>query len=210
MAAVLYQDEQCEQEGLVVHTAPVMQLDNEQLFQFCQINRDLRIERAADGDIVIMAPAGGSSSRGNASLVTAFMNWAEAEGTGGVFDSSAGFLLPNGAMRSPDVSWVRRERLTTLTDEQWERFLPLCPDFVLELRSTTDSLRVLKGKMEEYIRNGARLGWLIDPKAKQVHLYRPDEKPEILDNPSVLKGEPVLPGFVLVLSELWAAMERRR
>jgi Uma2 family endonuclease len=132
------------------------------------------------------------------------------DGTGEVFDSSGGFLLPNGAMRAPDISWVRRERVNALTQEQWERFPPLCPDFVLELRSSTDALRVLKAKMEEYVSNGARLGWLIDPKAKQVHVYRPDAAPEILDNPAVLNGDPVLPGFVLSLSELWAAMERRR
>lgn len=210
MAAVLAHDELCEQEGLVVHTAPVLWLDNEQLFQFCQINRELRIERAADGDIEIMAPAGGSSSRGNAILVAAFTRWAEVDGTGEVFDSSGGFLLPNGAMRAPDISWVRRERVNALTQEQWERFPPLCPDFVLELRSSTNALRVLKAKMEEYVSNGARLGWLIDPKAKQVHVYRPDAAPEILDNPAALNGDPVLPGFVLSLSELWAAMERRR
>src|SRR6266566_9439420 len=136
--------EQLEQAPLVVHTAPGMEMDDDQFFQFCQANRDLRIERTAEGDLIIMPPAGASSGRGNAELTYLFQHWARRDGTGQVFDSSTGFKLPNRAMRSPDVSWVRNERLEAFSDEEWEKFLPLCPDFVLELRSPSDPLQVVK------------------------------------------------------------------
>jgi len=198
-----------EPERMVVHTGPVIQMDDEQLFQFCQINRDLQIERNADGDIIIMSPEGGSSGRGSSMLNASFENWAERDGTGQVFNSSTGFILPNRATRSPDVAWVRDERLDALTDEEWRKFLPLCPDFVLELRSPSDSLRTLQLKMEEYCQNGAQLGWLLDPVTKSVHIYRPDSAPEILDNPATISGEPLFRGFVLDLQKIWAAMERK-
>ncbi len=206
MAEVL---EPIEQSPLVVHTSPVMEMDDEQFFRFCRLNRDLRIERTAEGDLIIMPPAGGSSGRGNAELTYLFQAWARREGTGQIFDSSTGFKLPNGATRSPDVSWVRSERLDLLSDEQWEKFLPLCPDFVLELRSPSDSLRVVIQKMEEYMRDGARLGWLLDAPRKQVHVYRIGEPPELLENPLQLSDEPVLHGFVLDLPQVWAAMEKK-
>jgi len=139
-----------------------------------------------------------------------FSNWTDRDGHGQVFGSSTGFILPNSAMRSPDVAWVRNERLDTLTDEQWQKFLPLCPDFVLELRSPSDSLRAVQRKMEDYCQNGAQLGWLPDPVSKSVHIYRPDSEPKILQNPATLSGEPLLPGFVLDLQKIWAAMERRK
>src|SRR5262249_7238750 len=135
-----------EPERMVVHTGEVIQMDDEQLFRFCQINRDLQIERNADGDIIIMAPVGGSSAFGSGKLTTIFGVWAERDGTGRIFGSSGGFILPNHAMRSPNVAWVRNERLDALTDEEWNKFLPLCPDFVLELRSPSDSLRTLQRK----------------------------------------------------------------
>jgi len=199
-----------EQQPVVVHTRPAVDMDEEQFFQFCQLNRDLQIERTAQGDIVIMAPEAGSSGRGSAKLIALFDAWAEADGTGQVFGPSTGFNLPNGATRSPDVAWVRNERLQKLKDEQWQRFLPLCPDFVLELRSPSDALRPLQLKMEEYRANGAQLGWLIDPVARRVHVYRPGAPVEILDNPPNLSGESLLRGFVLGLPQLWAAMERKR
>jgi Uma2 family endonuclease len=199
-----------EPERMVVHTGEVIHMDDEQLFQFCQINRDLQIERASDGDIIIMAPEGGTSGKGGSKLNAAFEIWAERDGTGEVFNSSTGFILPNNAMRSPDVAWVRNERLDALTDEEWQKFLPLCPDFVLELRSPSDSLRALQRKMGEYCQNGAQLGWLLDPVGKNVHVYRPDAAPEILDNPATISGEPLLRGFVLDLQKIWAAMERKR
>ena len=195
---------------MVVHTGEVIQIDDEQLFEFCQINRDLQIERSADGDIIIMAPEGGCRAFGSAKLTTIFGVWAEGDATGRIFSSSGGFILPNHAMRSPDVAWVRNDRLDGLTDEQWQKFLPLCPDFVLELRSPSDSLRALQRKMEEYCQNGAQLGWLLDPVTKSVHVYRPDSAPEILQNPATVSGEPLLRGFVLDLQKIWAAMERKK
>ena len=132
------------------------------------------------------------------------------DGSGQVFGSSTGFNLPNGATRSPDVAWVRNERLDALTDEQWQRFLPLCPDFVLELRSPSDSMGALHKKMEEYRENGARLGWLLDPASKQVHSYRPGTAVEMVNDPATLSGEPLLRGFVLDVPQIWAVMERKR
>jgi len=129
--------------------------------------------------------------------------WTERDGTGVAFDSSTGFVLPNGAMRSPDASWFKRERLVNLTAEQKQRFLPLCPDFVIELRSPSDPLATVEAKMREYVENGARLGWLIDPEERKVHVYKPGEAGEILSNPGELSGDPVLPGFVLELKPIW-------
>src|SRR6184192_2064785 len=159
------------EEPVVVHTRPAIEMDDEQFFQFCQLNRDLQIERSAEGDILIMTPEGGSSGIGSGRLTATFVVWAERDGTGEAFGSSTGFILPNGATRSPDVAWVRNERLEDLTDEQWQRFLPLCPDFVLELSSPSDSMGALHKKKEEYRENGAQLGWLLDPTSKQVHIY---------------------------------------
>lgn len=207
MAEIL---EPIEQDPLVVHTSPVVEMTDQQFFQFCQLNRDLRIERSAEGDLIIMPPAGGSSSHGNAELTYLFQAWARWEGTGQIFDSSGGFKLPNGATRSPDVSWVCDERLDQLDEEEWEKFLPVCPDFVLELRSPSDPLRMVKQKMEEYMKNGARLGWLLDAQRRQVHIYRPGEPPEVLSDPPRLSGEPVLRGFALDLPQVWAAMERKK
>src|SRR6266705_3008555 len=199
--------EEFEDPPLMVQTSPVIELDDESLFRFCQLNSELRIERTADGKLIIMPPEGGSSGLGNSELLYFLADWAKRDGTGRVFGSSAGFVLPNKAMRAPDVSWVLKERLAHLTKQEMKRFLPLCPDFVLELRSESDSIRVLKAKLEEYIANGARLGWLLDPVRKQAHIYRPGKHAEILTNPSKLSGAPVLKGFVLDLPAIWAAME---
>jgi Uma2 family endonuclease len=198
-----------EQEPLVVHTRPVIDMDDEQFFQFCQLNRDLQIERTAEGDIIIMAPEAGSSGLGSSELTLVFGNWARRDGTGRVFSSSTGFNLPNGATRSPDVAWVRNVRIESLTEEEWQKFLPLCPDFVLELRSPSDSLGALQKKMEEYRENGAQLGWLLDPVGKRVHVYRPSAAVEVLDNPGSVAGEPILRGFVLDVLQIWAVMERK-
>ena len=147
---------------------------------------------------------------GSSQLTTAFGVWAEFDGTGRVFGSSTGFNLPNGATRSPDVAWVRNERLDALSDEEWKRFLPFCPDFVLELRSPSDSMPTVQRKMEEYRDNGAHLGWLLDPVNKQVHVYRPGAAVEVLDNPATVSGAPILREFVLEVPRIWAAMERRK
>jgi Uma2 family endonuclease len=199
-----------EREPLIVHTRPIIEMDDEQFFQFCQLNRDLQIERTAEGDMIIMAPEGGSSGLGSSELILAFGNWARRDGAGQVFGSSTGFRLPNGATRSPDVAWVRNERIQALTEEEWQKFLPLCPDFVLELRSPSDSLAGLEKKMEEYRENGAQLGWLLDPVNKRVHVYRPGAPVEVLDNPASLAGEPVLRRFVLDVLQIWAVMERKK
>ena len=152
-----------EINSLVLHWPPSLRLAENQFFDFCQANRELRIERTAEGDCEIMAPTGGETSWRNSVLLAQLYNWAEQEGSGVVFDSSGGFILPNGATRSPDVSWVKKSHLAVLTDKQKTRFLPLCPDFVIELRSPSDTINVLHDKMQEYMANGSSLGWLIDP-----------------------------------------------
>jgi len=194
-----------EQEPLLVHTAPGLEMDDHGFFRFCQANRDLRIERNSKGDLIILPPVSGGGSRANAELTADFIIWARRDGTGSVFDSSGGFILPNGATRSPDVAWVRNDRLDALEDDALDEFVRLCPDFVLELRSPNDSLRTLNAKMREYLQNGARLGWLIDPQQKQVHVYRGRAEPEVLDNPAKIAGNPVLKGFVLSLAKVWMA-----
>jgi Uma2 family endonuclease len=177
-------------------------LTEEQYFQMCQNNRDLRFERTAKGVLLIMPPTGGETSNRNADLTFQLQAWSRQNNLGKAFDSNGGFKLPNGADRSPDASWVKMERWNTLTPEQREKFLPLCPDFVVELRSPSDSLTELREKMQEYIENGARLGWLIDRKNKRVEIYRPNQEVEILENPATLSGEDVLPNFVLDLNAI--------
>ena len=184
-----------------------MRMDDEQLFEFCQVNRDYRIERNADGDILIMSPEAASSGSGNTELTLIFAEWARHDGSGRVFGSSTGFVLPNGAMRSPDVSWISKKRLQAIAQKDWNRFLPLCPDFVLELRSPSDRMRALQEKMQEYVENGAQLGWLLDAEEKAVHVYRTGKAPEILKNPTAVSGEPVLPKFSLEVRRVWTAME---
>jgi Uma2 family endonuclease len=197
-----------EREPLLVHTAPGLEMDDHDLFRFCQANRDLRIERTAKGDLIIMPPTTGGTSRGNTKLTTAFENWAVRDGSGVVFDSSGGFILPNGAMRSPDVAWVKQDRLDALDDDPSDEFVPICPDFVLELRSSSDSMRALKAKMVEYLSNGARLGWLLDPLEKQVYVCRPGKEPKVLNDPKSISGDPILRGFQLELEPIWAATRR--
>ncbi len=191
---------------LVLHAPKLLQND-EYFFELCQVNPDWRIERTAQGDIEFMPPTGGRAGNTNATTIILLGIWAIQDGTGKVFDSSTGFVLPNGAVRSPDTAWVLQERLNTLTDEECEKFLPLCPDLVVELKSPTDSLATLKSKMVEYIENGARLGWLIDTSHKQVFVYRPDAEVEELIDPPSLSGEPVLPGFVFDLRKLWTPLK---
>ena len=177
-------------------------LTDEQFFQMCQKNRDYRFESTAEGELLIMPPTGSDTGRRNVKITTQLDIWNSESNLGEVFDSSTGFTLPNGAERSPDASWVKSERWNALTPEQQEKFAPICPDFVVELRSRTDSLKELQEKMQEYIENGAQLGWLIDRKNKRVEIYRPGKDVEILDNPASLSGENVLPGFVLHLDQI--------
>jgi Uma2 family endonuclease len=193
-----------ETRPFILHFRPVLRkLSDDDFFEFCQANRDWRIERTSDGDIIIMPPTGGDTGRRNFNLVAAFGIWAKADGTGLGFDSSTGFILPNGAERSPDLAWVRLSRWNALRDEEREKFPPLCPDFVAELRSPSDSLVTLQDKMEEYIQNGAELGWLLDPIEKKVYVYRPHAQVECLDNLTTVSAEPLLKGFVLDVRGLW-------
>ena len=189
----------------VLHLAPIIRKFTEQeFFDFCMLNfRDSRIELTAAGDLIIMPPTGGKTGIRNFELIGSFWLWVKKDGTGKGSDSSAVFTLPNGAKRSPDMSWIKNERWDALTDEEQERFPPLCPDFVVELRSASDSLRQLQEKIQEYMENGAQLGWLIDPFEKKVHIYRPQTAVEILDDPESVSGEPLLPGFVLDVRSLW-------
>ncbi len=192
-----------EQPPMVLRTRPALEMDDEQLFEFCRINRQWRIERTAEGELEIMPPTGGETSDKNAQITMQLRLWAKRDGTGVAFDSNGGFVLPNGAMRSPDAAWARRERLADLTLEDKQRFLPLCPDFVIELRSPSEPLASIEAKMREYIENGARLGWLIDPVERKVHVYGPNGRAEILDKPDNVPGDPLLPGFVIGLKPIW-------
>jgi len=178
---------------------PAVRIDDDALFELCARNRDLRIERTAEGDLIVMPPTGGQTGRRNFLLTSRLAVWAERDGTGIGFDSSTGFVLPNGAERAPDLAWVRRDRWKALTAEQQRKFPPLCPDFVVELRSDSDRMADLQAKMQEWIDNGARLGFLIDPEAKKATVYRPNREPETFDSPTELRGDPELPGFVLSL-----------
>ena len=197
---------------IVLRLDPVVQLTDDQLAELSSLNDTLRIERNAQGELEILPPAFGITGRRNSRITARVDVWAEEDDSGEAFDSSAGFTLPNGAVRSPDASWILKTRLAELTDEEKRGFLPICPDFVIELRSRSDSLAAVRRKMEEYIENGARLGWLIDPldPQRRVYIYRPGadvEIPgsdvEILEGPESLSGEPELPGFTLNLKFIW-------
>lgn len=176
----------------------------EQFAALAAANRDLRLERTAKGELIVNPPTGWETGRRNRSLTGQLDRWYEEHvDLGEAFDSSTGFSLPNGATRSPDASWVSRERWQALTPEQKGTFANVCPDFVVELRSSSDSLKSLQAKMREYIDNGALLGWLIDPQQRRVEIYRPGLDMEVLENPAQLSGEGVLPGFVLNLRRVW-------
>ncbi|AGY58699.1 Uma2 family endonuclease [Gloeobacter kilaueensis] len=181
---------------------PVLRLNDDQLFDLCQLNRDLRIERSAEGELLIMSPTGSEAGARNSSLTGQLWFWNRTLGLGRTFDSSAGFVLPDGAMRSPDAAWIRRERWDALSAEQRQKFAPLPPDFVAELRSPSDLIADLKAKMQAYIDNGVTLGWLIDPQTRQVWIYRPNLPPELLQSPLSL-SDPLLPGFVLDLGDIF-------
>ena len=178
-------------------------MNDDQFFEFCQENRDVQIELTADGEILIMPPAGGETSVRNLDITFQFRAWAKKEGSGVAFGPDGGFTLPDGSMLSPDAAWVSKARLKELTLEQKQKFPPVCPDFVLELRSPSDRLAAVQNKMQKYLKNGARMGWLLDPRKRRVYIYRPDAAVQILEDPKTVAGDPVLPGFVLDLSEIW-------
>jgi Uma2 family endonuclease len=194
---------QVEPDRFLLHLWPVIKLTDDQLFELCQLNQELWIERTAEGDLVIMAPEGWETGNRGANLVTLLTQWAWQDGTGISCGSSTGFILPNRAMRAPDAAWVLRSRLAALTAEQKQKFLPLCPDFVVEICSPSDRLSTVQAKMQEYLDNGARLGWLFDPPNRMVYVYRPNQPVERLENPPTISGEPVLPRFVLDLHKIW-------
>jgi Uma2 family endonuclease len=200
MLATLRVDKQAQ--PLFVHL-PMAPMDDEQLLEFCRVNPELHIERNAEGEVIVMSPTGAESSHRNLMIGAMLYLWAIQDGSGVAFDSSGGFLLPNGAMRAPDAAWVRRSRLAKLTRAEKRGFLPLCPDFVVELRSESDRLDALQTQMDEYIANGAQLGWLIDPIERSIYIYRPDRPVQHVVRPDELSGENVLPGFILTLENLW-------
>ena len=189
--------------ALTLNLNPIIQLNREQFYQLCAENPDLKLERNAQGQIVIMPPTGGETGKINVNLIFQLTSWNEATQLGEVFDSSTGFTLPNGADRSPDVSWLEKSRWEGLTKEQKEKFIPLCPEFAIEIMSPSDNLKKVQDKMQEYILNGCRLGWLINRKKQEVEIYRPGQEVEVLKLPLTLSGEDVLPGLVVNLGKIW-------
>ncbi|EAZ90289.1 Uma2 family endonuclease [Crocosphaera chwakensis] len=182
-----------------------LQVTPEQFAALAAANRELHLERTATGELIVNPPTGGNTGKRNWNIAgELYLWWRNAQEQGEAFDSSTGFELPNGANRSPDAAWVSQTRWDALTPEQQDSFIPLCPDFVVELRSKNDTLKDLRAKMEEYRENGAKLGWLIDPKNKRVEIYRPGQAVEVLENPNHLSGETVLSGFSLSLKRIWA------
>ena len=180
----------------------IVQLTDEAFYALCRANPEVKFERTAQVKLIVMPPTGGETGNRNIKLSARLENWAEQDGSGIAFDSSTMFQLPNGAYRSPDAAWIPLAGWEALTLEEREAFPPLCPDFVVELRSPSDSLKTVQDKMQEYMDNGARLGWLIDPKSQQVEIYRQGKEKEILRSPTSLSGEEVLPGFVLDLNRI--------
>lgn len=188
--------------AITLNLNSIIKLTQEQFYQLCQANPDVKLERTAEGRIIVMPPTGGETGDCNSEINFQLRAWNKRTQLGKVFDSSTGFSLPKGGDRSPDASWVNLERWNALSSLEQTGFPPLCPDFVIELRSPTDQLKVLQEKMQEYINNGVRLGWLIDPKNKCVEIYRPNYPLEVLRSPTSLSGEDVLPGFVLDLVDI--------
>jgi len=187
----------------ILKLEPAIALSESQFFTLCQQNPDLKIERSGQGELIIMPPTGGETGRKNATLIARLVMWNETYNLGVVFDSSSCFRLPKGGDRSPDVSWLKKERWDSLTPEQQRKFPPLCPDFVLELLSPSDNLSLTQAKMQEYQANGVQLGWLLNPQDQQVEIYRLGCPVEILFRPRELSGENVLPNFVLNLAWFW-------
>ncbi len=197
--------------NLTLNLKPASNLTDEQFEQICWANQDFKFERSAQGELIVMSPTGGETGNWNSGLTGQVWFWNQQKKLGKGFDSSTGFRLPNGATRplrylrssAPDVAWIRQERWDALTPQQKKKFIPLCPDFVIELHSPSDDLEDLRAKMREYLENGASLGWLINPQDQQVEIYRPSQPIETLDRPDTLSGEAILPEFSLDLCEIW-------
>lgn len=190
--------------ALTLQLPPNLKLTDEEFEQIVAVNQELRLELTATGELVIMSPTGGETGNRNFDLLGQLWFWNSQKNLGKAFDSSTGFKLPNGATRSPDASWVTMERWNALTPQQRKKFLPLCPDFAVELVSETDDVEDTQAKMVEYLANGLQLGWLINPHDQVVIIYRPNQAPEILHSPTTLSGEDVLPGFILNLQPIFA------
>jgi Uma2 family endonuclease len=190
--------------AFTIDFSPIARLTDTQFEQLCAANPEIKFERTPTGALVIMSPTGGETGMNNATLIARFVVWNEQTNLGKVFDSSTCFKLPGGGDRSPDVAWVAKSRWDALTPEQQRKFPPICPDFVLELLSPTENLSTTQAKMQEYLNSGARLGWLINPEDKQVEIYRPGQPVEVLQAPTRLTGEFVLPEFTLNLEWLWS------
>ncbi len=189
-----------------VKIPPSLHITDEQFLKLVKANPDLRMERTMEGELIVMAPTGSEGGSYNAELSADFVIWNRQTRLGKVFDCSTGFRLPNGATRAPDTAWIVQARWDALTPEQRQGFAPICPDFVLELASQSDDLEVLRAKMQEYLDNGCRLGWLIDPKTRLAEIYRPEQSPEVLQAPLTLSGESVLPGFILDLQAIFSGV----
>jgi Uma2 family endonuclease len=197
---------QSESSSVKVDLSALMvlpEMSTKQFYEFCRCNADLRIERSAQGEVIVMPPTFADTGNRNNKLSYQVTCWAEENETGEVFDSSAGFTLPNGAMRSPDVSWIQLDRWNALTAAQQASFAPICPDFVIELRSDSDTLKGLQEKMREYIENGVALGLFIDRKNKNVYCYRANGSVGVLSNPQVVSCDPELPGLTLQMAKIW-------
>lgn len=190
--------------SLTLNLPPVLKLTDDQFEQLAAVNSNLRLELTAKGELMIMPPTGGETGDRNFEVSGQLWFWNRQNRLGKAFDSSTGFRLPNGATRSPDVAWIEIERWEALTPAQRKKFLPLCPDFAIELLSETDDVEETRAKMQEYLENGLRLGWLINPQLRQVEIYRPNREVEVLESPTTLSGEDVLPGFVLELALIFS------
>lgn len=188
---------------ITVNFNRIMQISDDEFYQLCRANPDVKFERNAQGEILIMSPTGGETGNSNIEIAADFVIWNRQNKLGYCFDSSTCFKLPNGANRSPDVAWIKKERWEQLTPEQRKKFPPIAPDFVLELMSPSDSLKETQAKMQEYIDNQVQLGWLINPEARQLEIYRLNQPVQILTSPRELSGENILPGFVLNLQTVW-------
>jgi Uma2 family endonuclease len=182
---------------------PETPMSDDDLMRFCAANDFLRVERDANGEILVMTPAGNNTGRKNTAIISALDAWAERDRRGYVFDSNTGFTLPDGSMRSPDAAWVQAARWDALSQTDKDRFSPLCPDFIIELRSPTDNLKDLQDKMLKWIANGAQLAWLIDPSEQEVSIYRFGESPEVHHHSTSVQGDGVMAGFELVMARIW-------
>ncbi|MFS8881970.1 Uma2 family endonuclease [Synechococcus sp. R55.3] len=190
--------------ALTLNLSPLITLSRADFIRLCAANPDLKLERTAQGELVIMSPTGGETGNLNFEIAGEVYLWNRQSGRGKSFDSSTGFSLPSGSDRSPDLAWIPIEKWEALDPSVRQGFLPLCPDFVVEILSPTDSWIQTQAKMQEYMDNGCRLGWLLDPKAKRVMIYRQGQAPELVEDPETLSGEDVLPGFTLPIRKIWS------